>query len=83
MLSAYVGILEKSPLDDKTSEIVLRYHASTPNDSKYILGKVLTRSSNNVSFEAIDNGCYQHIRNVRSNPNVFFFNPDNKVFIID
>lgn len=82
MLSAYVGILEKQQSNGNTEssgEVALRYHASTPNDSRLILGKVLTRSSDNVSFGVIDKGSYLHVGRVRSNPNIFYFNPENKV----
>ena len=43
-ISAYVAILEKNA----THDLVLRYHASTPQDSKIILGKTLTRNMKNV-----------------------------------
>lgn len=83
MLSAYVGILEKQQTSGQAEssggEVALRYHASTPNDSRLILGKVLTRSSDNVSFGVIDNGSFLHVGRVRSNSNIFFFNPENKV----
>lgn len=81
ILSAYVGILEKtSPIPNQNrSEVVLRYHASTPNDSRIILGKILTRSGRNVSFDVIDKGASVHVERVRDNSDVFFFNPENKV----
>jgi hypothetical protein len=43
----YIAILEKI---DQTGSIGLRYHASTPEDSKHVLGKILTRSSKNLRF---------------------------------
>ena len=44
-ISAYVAILEKINLNT----IGLRYHATTPNDSKFLLGNVLTRKMKNIS----------------------------------
>lgn len=82
MLSAYVGILEKVTNKNGSAEVVLRYHASTPNDSRYILGKVLTRSDENVSFDVIDNGTSLHVGRVRSNSKIYFFNPENKVICL-
>jgi len=72
-ISAYVSILEK--LD---SDIVLKYHASTPHDSKYLLGKTLSQKTTNVSFRVIETGKSLLISRVQSDPNIHLFNPDNK-----
>ena len=74
-ISAYVAILERV----EGNTIGLRYHATTPVDSKFLLGKTLTRKTKCISFNVIDKGSFEHVPRVRANPNVQYFNTANKV----
>jgi len=74
-ISAYVSILER--IEGNT--IGLRYHATTPADSKFLLGKTLTRKNKCISFGVIDKGVAELVPRVRANQNVFYFNTTNKV----
>ncbi len=74
-ISAYVAILER--LEGNT--VGLRYHATTPFDSKFLLGKTLSRKVKCISFNVIDKGMPEHVPKVRANSNIFYFNPANKV----
>ncbi|RNA10512.1 EF-hand calcium-binding domain-containing 5 [Brachionus plicatilis] len=73
-ISAYIGVLEHL----ENGSIGLKFLASTPHDSKNILGKSLTRDDKCVSFEVIDSTKSKHVENVRLNENVFHFNPSGK-----
>jgi hypothetical protein len=70
-----VGILER--LEGKT--VGLKYHATTPHDSKVMLGKTLTRKTKNISFGVIDKAQYEHVAKVRANSSVFFFDSEKGV----
>jgi hypothetical protein len=72
-----VGILER--LSNDAEQVGLKYHATTPFDSQFVLGKVLSRQEKSISFNVIDNVKFDHVPKVRSNPNVHFFNSNNKV----
>lgn len=74
-ISAYVGVLESL----NNASIGLKFIASTPHDSKYILGKCLTRDDKCISFEVIDTSKPKHIENIQNNDNVYKFNTSNKV----
>ena len=47
-ISAYVAILERLSTEDESS--VLKYHATTPHDSNFVLGKTLTRNDKNIRY---------------------------------
>ena len=72
-ISAYVAILENIG-----SHIGLKFHASTPYDSNFILGKTLQRETSNVTFSVIDQGKFNHFESVQSEENVHYFNADNQ-----
>ncbi|CAF0711900.1 unnamed protein product [Brachionus calyciflorus] len=73
-ISAYISVLENL----SENEIGLKCIASTPHDSKYILGKTLTNKDKCISFEVIDTSRPQHITSVRASENIHFFNESNK-----
>jgi hypothetical protein len=64
-------------LEGKT--VGLKYNATTPHDSKILLGKTLTRKVKNISFGVIDKANYEHIPKVRANSSVHFFDQEGRV----
>ena len=73
-LSAYVAILETVD-----QNIGLKYQASTPYDSNFILGKIILRTDSNVTFDVIDTGRSVKIESVQnSNKKIHFFNSGNQ-----
>lgn len=71
-VSAYVGILETMG----NQKVALKYHASTPHDSKYILDQTLTRETPNVTYQAIDENRIVLVKEVKECPSVHYFNTD-------
>jgi len=72
-LSAYIAVLETVG-----EGVGLKYQASTPYDSRFVLGKTVTRQETNVSFGVIDSGRFLKLESVRANPKVHYFDQSSQ-----
>lgn len=72
-ISAYVAILETVG-----QTIGLKYQASTPYDSKFMLGKVMSRENVPTTFEVVEGGRSIKLESVQVVENLHYFNPEGR-----
>ena len=76
-ISAYVSVLEEndSGSSGHKGNTCLRYISCTPDDTPFVLNKVLYREMRCVSFTVADAGKPVHVPRVLHNEGVFLWNP--------
>ena len=80
VINASVCMLENNDEPELLSrgETVLRYVAATTDDIPYVLGKVLYRDIQAVSWAAVDSGKPIHVPKVANHTGVHMWNPIRK-----
>lgn len=83
--SAYIAFLEPNEQSQSkhSGSNCLRYVSCTPDDSQYILNKVLYRDMKNVSFTVVDSGKPIHVPRVLHSGEVNLWNPIRKEEVTD
>ena len=79
-ISVYVAMLEPNtnPKMKRRGETSLRYVACTPDDSNFVLNKVIYRDMKCISFTVIDSRKPIHVPRVVHHGGVCLWNPARK-----